>query len=1102
MSQSQKRKLVRFMAADGTLIFDTKLNNSQLKKGTSEIKKETDEVKKAAEKAAQGVAQESAKTTAKVKGEAGKITQEAGKASKKVSTDAAKAAQEVVKESGKTSKQAKDDADKVSKDSEKTSKKIEKDADKVAKKSKETSKKTQKDSDETSKKTQKDSDETSKKTQKDSEKTKKSHEKNSKDSQTAWERAFKGIANASGMIAKASAAAISAGAGAITAGAGAAIAVGSNFEASMSQVAATMGITVQEIANGSDDFDKLKAAAKEAGASTMFSASQAAEALNYMALAGYTADEAIATMPTVLNLAAAGGMELSTASDMVTDSMSALGDKAGTVESFVDKMAKTSQKSNTSVEQLGQAILTVGGTAKSLSGGVNEMNTELGILADSGIKGAEGGTLLRNVILALSAPTDVAAKAMNSLKLEVLDSEGKMRPLNDTFNDLNTILSTMTEGEQTKVLSTIFNAADLKGVNALLANSGERFDELNGYISDCDGAAAAMAETMSDNLQGKITLLKSALEGLGIQIYEGMSDQLKDAASLGNDYIGMLAQGMQEGGVDGLIDALGTILGDMVSRAVEMAPQMVELAVALVHSLVSGLQENSSAIIDGLAQILVIAVDGAAGIIPDLTAFAVQLLVSLGSALIENAPIIMESLFTAISNAVDSISDTFPVLEPLADLLSTLADNMNVVSGVTLGLTTAFVAFKSALAIASLIKAVTIATQGMTLAQVAAKAAQHLLNMAMLACPLTWLGLLIVFVVALIAGLVAAFIYFWNTSEGFREFWINLWETVKQVLTDAWNAIVAFFTETIPQLVLNIVEWFSELPDKIGEVIDNVVQWFSELPEKIAYHLGYTVTKTVLWAVQMRAKAIEAGKNFLDGVINFLKELPGRVWNWFVSTVAKAAAFVVNMRLKANEAGKQFLEKVIEFIKNLPSRVWTWLTNTITKVIAFAADMRDKAKEAGKNFFNGIVDELMALPGKMGEIAGNIIGGLVKGITDGMSSVSNAIKNLANSAIDGAENALGIHSPSRKFRWVGEMCVEGFDQPLEDYNPYATLNRSMQMGSGVMRMNYDATVSSAGKELFIDYALMGKEMLRAFKSAGLTVKIGNREFGRLVSEVG
>lgn len=903
-------------------------------------------------------------------------------------------------------------------------------------------------------------------------------------------------------FAKASAAAISAGAGAITAGAGAAIKVGSNFEASMSQVAATMGITVQEIANGSEDFDKLKAAAKEAGATTMFSASQAAEALNYMALAGYTADEAIATMPTVLNLAAAGGMELSTASDMVTDSMSALGDKAGTVESFVDKMAKTSQKSNTSVEQLGQAILTVGGTAKSLSGGVDEMNTCLGILADNGVKGAEGGTLLRNVILALSAPTDVAAKAMNSLGLQVFDAEGNMRPLNDTFNDLNDILSTMTAGEQTQVLSTIFNAADLKGVNALLANSGERFDELSGYISDCDGAAAAMAETMSDNLQGKITLIKSALEGLGIQIYEGMSDQLKDAASLGNDYIGMLAQGMQEGGVDGLIDALGTILGDLVGRAAEMAPQMVELAVELVHSLVSGLQENAPTILDGLSQVLLTVADGIISIVPDFAELAVQIIVSLAEGLGNACPKLVPSIVEAVLTIVETLVENIPLLVDAA---------LELVTGLADGIIEALPVLIEALPqiITAIIDALVEAMP--KIPEFAVNIIIALVDGLIAGVPLL-IEAMPQIIMAIVEGLItgipqileAAGQLILRLVEKFLELKNALFEKISEVIdgiVEKFSHLKESLAEKIGEVVDGIVEWFSELPDKVSEIIDEIVQWFSELPENIAYYLGYTVTKTVLWAVQMRAKAIETGKNFLDGVINFLKELPGRVWNWFISTVAKAAAFAVNMRLKANEAGKQFLEKVIEFIKNLPGRVWKWLTDTISKAIAFAKDMKEKAKEAGKNFFDSIVEELQKIPEKMGEIAGNIIAGLVGGITNGISEVANSITSLAQGAIDAAENTLGINSPSKKFRWVGEMCVEGFDQPLENYNPYDTLNRSMQMGSGVMRMNYDAIVSKAGKELFIDYALMGKEILRAFKSAGLTVKIRDREFGRLVSEV-
>lgn len=259
-----------------------------------------------------------------------------------------------------------------------------------------------------------------------------------------------GLKLASSMIAGAAAALGALGA--------AALKVGSKFESSMSQVAATMGITKDTVENGIKPFELLSKAAKDAGSSTKFSASEAAEGLNYLALAGYSAEQSAEALPAVLNLAAAGGLELAYASDLATDAMAALGIEASNknLTEFGDKMAKTASKANTSVGQLGEAILTVGGTAKSLSGGTTELNAALGVLANRGIKGAEGGTALRNVILALTAPTAKASKAMHELGVDVDDAEGNLRPLNEIFKDLNASLSDMSDSQKTKVLSEIF----------------------------------------------------------------------------------------------------------------------------------------------------------------------------------------------------------------------------------------------------------------------------------------------------------------------------------------------------------------------------------------------------------------------------------------------------------------------------------------------------------------------------------------------------------------------------------------------------------------------------------------------------------------------
>ncbi|MBR6839017.1 MAG: phage tail tape measure protein, partial [Oscillospiraceae bacterium] len=302
----------------------------------------------------------------------------------------------------------------------------------------------------------------------------------------------------------------------------ASVKTGMQFDTAMSQVAATMGVTTDQIA-------ELRDFAMEMGANTAFSATQAAEALNYMALAGYDADTSMQMLPNVLNLAAAGAMDLGRASDMLTDSQSALGLTIEETNTLVDQMAKTASKSNTSVSQLGDAILTVGGTARNLRGGTTELATALGILADNGVKGAEGGTALRNILLSLSAPTDVAAKKMQELGVSVFDAEGNMRGLNDIFGDLDSSLGALTQEQRMDALATIFNNRDLKSATALMSNYGTRWDELSGYIDDAAGAAQQMADTQLDNLNGDITLMKSALEGVKIEFSDGINPALRDS---------------------------------------------------------------------------------------------------------------------------------------------------------------------------------------------------------------------------------------------------------------------------------------------------------------------------------------------------------------------------------------------------------------------------------------------------------------------------------------------------------------------------------------------------------------------------------------------
>lgn len=293
------------------------------------------------------------------------------------------------------------------------------------------------------------------------------------------------------------------------------------FDTAMSQVAATMGKTTDEIA-------ELRDYAKEMGATTAFSATQSAEALNFMALAGYDAQTSMKMLPNVMDLAAAGNMELARASDMVTDSQTALGLSLDETEVLVDQMAKTSSKTNTSVSQLGDAMLTIGGTAKNLSGGTKELNQVLGLMADNGIKAGEAGTHLRNIILAMNPTTKDAKEAFDDLNFSAYDSQGNLREMSEIFGELKEKTADMTSQERQDIIGKIFNKTDLSTVNALLDTNAERWDEVAGAIDGASGAAEAMADTQLDNLQGDITLMQSAFEGLQIAISDEVTPDLRE----------------------------------------------------------------------------------------------------------------------------------------------------------------------------------------------------------------------------------------------------------------------------------------------------------------------------------------------------------------------------------------------------------------------------------------------------------------------------------------------------------------------------------------------------------------------------------------------
>ena len=448
---------------------------------------------------------------------------------------------------------------------------------------------------------------------------------------------------------------------------------GMAFDTSMSQVAATMGLTTDEIGD-------LREYAQKMGSETVFSATQSADALNYMALAGYDAETSMEMLPNVLNLAAAGGIELASASDMVTDAQSALGLSLEETTTMVDQMAKASSKSNTSVAQLGEAFLTVGGTAKNLQGGTNELSTALGILADNGIKGAEGGTTLRNMILSLTAPTDTAATKLEEMGISAFDAEGNMRPLNDVFSDLNGALSLMGGKERAEALSDIFNKVDLKGVNAMLANTTNRMDELNLALENSginwDAYKDKIFGVGEDFDQGSYEDFFTQIIADVSSFQDGLTEeQRKQYEDWFNYMLG------DEADAQALLQALETTIGSQEARWEELS--------AAIDDSSGAAQKMADTQLDNLAGDITLfksALEGAQIAISDSLSPSLRDFVQLGSKGLSDVTKgfqegglkgAMESFGTWLSELVGKIFEALPtILEAGAALLGTLVSGI------------------------------------------------------------------------------------------------------------------------------------------------------------------------------------------------------------------------------------------------------------------------------------------------------------------------------------------------------------------------------------------------------------------------------------------
>lgn len=368
---------------------------------------------------------------------------------------------------------------------------------------------------------------------------------------------------------------------------------GMNFDTAMSQVAATMGTTVDKIGD-------VKAKAEEMGRTTKYTATEAAEGMNILAQAGLSADEQISGIGTVLNLASAGAMSLEESASYTAGAVKGFGDSMSNASYYADLMAKGATLANTDVRGLGEAFSGSAATAKNYGQAADGVTLSLLRLAEQNVTGSEASTALNRAMADLYTPTDNASKALNQLGVSAYEANGDAKDFNDLVDELNGSLQGMTAEQKNNALATIFTTQGLQAFNKMTASSDATVQKFWKGIQDSSGSAAQQAATQLDNLKGDITLLSSATEGLELGFYNTFSGTIRGAIKGITSEVSGLAEAMESGGISG---ALSKLAQDAINFSGQL-PGLTKIGGDLINGLISSVTQNSGSITTAVGQLL------------------------------------------------------------------------------------------------------------------------------------------------------------------------------------------------------------------------------------------------------------------------------------------------------------------------------------------------------------------------------------------------------------------------------------------------------------------------------------------------------------------
>lgn len=353
---------------------------------------------------------------------------------------------------------------------------------------------------------------------------------------------------------------------------GYALKVGSDFEAAMSRVAGISGATGK-------DLERLEETAKELGSTTKFSATEAAEAMENLASAGFTTNEIIDATPGLMDLAAAAGEDLASSADIAASTLRGFGLEASEAGHVADVLAENANRTNAAVADTGEAMKYIAPVAKAMGISMEETAAAIGLLSNAGIKGSQAGTTLRGALTRLVKPTEDMEGVMEELGITFFDNEGKMKSLTEIIEILQDSTQDLTDEQKNNALATLFGQEALSGMLALINEGPDALDELTTAYETCDGSAAKTAKTMNDNLKGSLDELESAMEGAGITAYKKFEKPIRKAIQGATEEISDLDKAMSSGKLSDSMDTVAEGLGAVAETALGLATDAIPVLI-------------------------------------------------------------------------------------------------------------------------------------------------------------------------------------------------------------------------------------------------------------------------------------------------------------------------------------------------------------------------------------------------------------------------------------------------------------------------------------------------------------------------------------------